>query len=136
MDAEPFISQTPLRFRGIPDSLALEHLEGSECCLIHADNRLSSEKGVYLNPKVRVGYNQHAYDMVHSAPSWLSSYQIFVGLWSNRLRRWVTTQWFKQYVIQRRLSKWEKQNQENVEPGVFCLINEMQVLVHNGWAHV
>lgn len=25
---------------------------------------------------------------------------------------------------------------EGHEPGVFCLINEMQVLVGNGWAHV
>ncbi|KAJ6185974.1 hypothetical protein N7519_007275 [Penicillium mononematosum] len=50
MPASPFIASSPLRFRGIPDSLAEYHLEGSECCLIHTDNPLSVEKGVYLNP--------------------------------------------------------------------------------------
>src|SRR5438270_8111059 len=36
--ADPFYRDPPLSFRGIPDSLAIHHLEGSECCLIHADN--------------------------------------------------------------------------------------------------
>ncbi|EFY90951.1 polysaccharide export protein (CAP59) [Metarhizium acridum CQMa 102] len=53
MPAEPFVSSTKLRFRGVPDSLANYHLEGSECCLIHADNPLSRTLGVYLNPKVK-----------------------------------------------------------------------------------
>ncbi|BAE60536.1 unnamed protein product [Aspergillus oryzae RIB40] len=50
MDAAPFYQHPPLKFRGISDSLAKSHLEGSECCLIHADNPLSREKGVWLNP--------------------------------------------------------------------------------------
>jgi hypothetical protein len=31
---------------------------------------------------------------------------------------------------------WESSRKQNHEPGGFCLINEMQVLVENGWAHV
>ena len=34
-DSSPFNAASPLRFRGIADSLATHHLEGSECCLIH-----------------------------------------------------------------------------------------------------
>ena len=136
MNTGPFLSERPLRFCGIPDTLALEHLEGSECCLIHADNPFSAVKGVYLNPKVRVGYNQQAYDLLHSRPSWLSMYKIITGLWSNRLNRWVTIQWLKEYVVRRRVNRWKEKEDTNVEPGVFCLMNEMQVLVFNGWAHV
>ncbi|KAJ4396833.1 hypothetical protein N0V93_001055 [Gnomoniopsis smithogilvyi] len=54
-DAAPFYGEEPLRFRAIPDSLADFHLEGSECCLIHADNPLSAREssGVWLNPNRR-----------------------------------------------------------------------------------
>ncbi|KAL9616957.1 MAG: hypothetical protein Q9160_008227 [Pyrenula sp. 1 TL-2023] len=139
MDSTPFYqSPKPLRFRGTPDTLATLHLEGSECCLVHADNPLSSTKGVWLNPNVRVGYNGPAYDAVHREGGWLSTYEIFTGLWRNRFRRWTTTSKLKAFVVSRRLSKWaaEKRGENRNEPGVFCLINEMQVLIWNGWAHV
>ncbi|KAH1515128.1 hypothetical protein KXX29_000456 [Aspergillus fumigatus] len=136
MPIEPFVSATPLRFRGIPDSLAVFHLEGSECCLIHADNPLSGHQGVYLNPKVRVGYNGPAYEAVHPAGSWLSPQYIALALWENRFRRWATTSLFKKFVVRRRLAQWKALSSGRHEPGEFCLINEMQVLVANGWAHV
>ena len=66
MHAAPFMSNPSLSFRGMPDSLALHHLEGSECCLIHVDNPLSAEYGVFVNPNVRVGYSGEAYEAVHS----------------------------------------------------------------------
>ncbi|KAE8143492.1 cryptococcal mannosyltransferase 1-domain-containing protein [Aspergillus pseudotamarii] len=136
MDATPFYQNPPLRFRGISDSLAKSHLEGSECCLIHADNPLSREKGVWLNPNVRVGYSSAAYLAVNPEKcSWLSSFTIGNGLWKNRFMRWLTTPWFKENIVWTRLWKWEKQSQENRERGPFCLINEMQVLTENGWAH-
>lgn len=135
MPSEPFLADTPLEFRGVSDSLALSHLEASECCLIHADNHLSKTLGVYLNPRVRVGYNSQAYAAVHPAISWISSWQIAVGLWENRLQRLLTTSLFKRLMVKRRLEKWEKEFHQH-EPGDFCLINEMQVLVANGWAHV
>ena len=135
MDASPFYEQS-LLFRGIPDSLAMHHLEGSECCLIHADNPLSRTKGVWLNPGVRVAYNGPAYDAVNSKARWLSMYQILIWSWKNRLSRWFTTTWFKEQVVRWRLSAWKAVYSKNDEKGVDCLINEMQVIVYNGWAHL
>ncbi|KAL9070523.1 MAG: hypothetical protein Q9161_004820 [Pseudevernia consocians] len=60
-DAAPFYDPNRLKFRGVPDSLALHHVEGSECCLIHVDNPLTQSHGVWLNPNVRVGYSPEAY---------------------------------------------------------------------------
>ncbi|RDW86468.1 glycosyltransferase family 69 protein [Aspergillus mulundensis] len=134
MPAEPFLSSSPLRFRGIPDSLAQFHLEASECCLIHADNPLSRIHGVYLNPRVRVGYTGAAYAAVH--PSWLSPQFMVLGIWKNRLRRWVSTTFFQDFVVNRRVALWKGRSQNRHEVGEFCLINEMQVLISNGWAHV
>lgn len=137
MDSAPFYDYpTRLRFRGIPDTLAMHHLEGSECCLVHADNPLSKSKGVWINPNVRVGYNPEAYDRVNPPHLWLTTYEIFTGMWENRIRRWISTQWFKSIVVHRRVKRWQRQEEGRQEPGEFCLINEMQVLVHNGWAHV
>ncbi|EGS21769.1 uncharacterized protein CTHT_0036360 [Thermochaetoides thermophila DSM 1495] len=65
MPTSAFTGIQGLKFRGIDDSLAVYHLEGSECCLIHADNPASRTKGVFLNPAVRVGYNRKAYETVH-----------------------------------------------------------------------
>ncbi|KAJ4216171.1 hypothetical protein NW759_009425 [Fusarium solani] len=136
MPAEPFVSSSKLRFRGVADSLAEHHLEGSECCLIHADNPLSKTRGVYLNPRVRVGYNMAAYQAVHPEQgAWVSVWDIFSGLWINRLKRW-TMMTFERWVVRRRIARWEKEGLGRREPGEFCLINEMQVLVARGWAHV
>ena len=135
MDATPYYAAThPLRFRGVPDSLADHHIEGSECCLIHADNALSPTKGVWLNPKVRVGYSTTAYNAVSQPALYPSS--IVWALWENRLRRWFTTTWFEKSVVTRRLAAWRAEDKGNEEPGTACLVNEMQVLVENGWAHV
>ncbi|KAJ4285963.1 hypothetical protein N0V90_013529 [Kalmusia sp. IMI 367209] len=136
MPAQPFISDPPLRFRGIPDSLAASHLEGSECCLIHADNPLSAEKRVLVNPNVRVGYSGEAYDAVHPQRSLQSFWQIFGALWENRLRRWTTTVSFKEMYVRRQIARWKKGNRHREERGNSCLVNEMQVLAENGWAHV
>lgn len=136
MPTEPFISIPPLRFRGIPDSLAEYHLEGSECCLIHADNILSQTKGVYVNPLVRVGYNDRAYSAVHPASAWISLQNVVLALWENRIRRWATTQVFKKLRLRWRIAAWQATGSASLEQGEFCIINEMQVLVENGWAHV
>lgn len=135
MDAEPFY-EDELKFRGIPDSLGEKHLEGSECCLIHADNPLSEEKGVWLNPRVRVAYDGQAYNAVNDEPPWSSTWTILSSSWTNRILRWATTPWFKNQIVERRLRRWKAEDPEHQEDGKFCLINEMQVLVSNGWAHV
>ena len=140
MPASPFYqSPNPLRFRGIPDTLATYHLEGSECCLVHADNPLMPVSGVWVNPNVRVGYNEAAYQAAKVVPNraWLSYREIVSGLWKNRIVRWTTTPFFKEWVVKRRVKKWERESpSQHQEPGLHCLINEMQVLVANGWAHV
>ena len=137
MPAQPFVATPPLRFRGISDSLATSHLEASECCLIHADNPLIAEnKRTYVNPQVRVGYSGEAYDKVHGHGSILSSSQIFRALWENRLRRWVTTPRLKEWTVGRSIDKWRTESEEHKEVGEHCIVNEMQVVIENGWAHV
>jgi hypothetical protein len=136
MPTDPFLTQTPLRFRGISDSLGASHLEGSECCLIHADNPLSKTHGIFLNPLVQVGYNSIAYDAVHSSSAKLSLWRLYVGVWKNRVLRWTTTPMLKEWVVTDRISMWKKRNPGENEPAWFCLVNEMQVLYAKGWRHV
>lgn len=135
-DAAPFYEPDSLAFRGISDSLALQHLEGSECCLIHADNPLTTTSGVWVNPHVRVGYSPEAYDAVQPRSVWPSLSRMISGIWSNRIWRWLTFPSWKSFTISNRLKVWKKTSSERSEPGTFCLINEMQVLRENGWAHV
>lgn len=135
-DAAPFYEPNPLQFRGISDSLAAHHLEGSECCLIHADNPLTSTHGVWLNPDVRVGYSPQAYDAVHPGALWPSMTESMAGVWKTRLASWLTTTLFKASRINGRLKKWRQADPGRTEPGKQCLINEMQTLIENGWAHV
>ncbi|KAJ5087709.1 CAZyme family GT69 [Penicillium angulare] len=136
MPAAPFTAKHPLRFRGIPDSLASSHLEASECCLIHADNPLSVQDGIYMNPLVRVGYSPTAYVAVNPIMNWLSARSILQGLWVNRIRRWTTSTWLKDKLAQRRIDRWAALSPENKEPARLCIINEMQVLHAQGWDHL
>jgi hypothetical protein len=136
MPAEPFVSTKPLRFRGVSDSLAAFHVEGSECCLMHADNPMSRSKGVFMNPNVRVGYNVAAYEAVHPNGQWLSSFDILTGLWKNRLSRWASIPLIKIHRISIRLKLWKDQEAGSEERGEICLNDEMQVIVENGWAHL
>lgn len=141
--AESTSLHAPLRFRGIPDTLASHHLEASECCLIHYDNPL--DKGVYLNPHVRVGYNPAAYQAVNPPGAWPSFSEKYRGVWWNRLFRLQLAYQLRieHFEVTRRLSAWgaEQTSQPTElstigERGAPCLINEMQVLAENGWAHV
>ncbi|KAI2638201.1 polysaccharide export protein [Xylaria nigripes] len=140
-DSAPFYANPPLQFRGIDDTLADLHLEASECCLIHADNYLTSEKGVWLNPNVRVGYSLDTYHRVRRnrfpSPFWT-----VLGTWINRVeggRMSVQTQ-LESRVVTKRLEQWEMEtpfgNEQRHEPGAACLINEMQIMWANGWKHL
>lgn len=123
-------------FRGIPDSLAKHHVEASECCLIHIDNPLSTTKGVWLNPDVRVGYTPLAYEAVHSGniyPGFAASVR---GVWTNRFWRWIAPAGIRTGVVKQTVKKWMKEDGQNYEHGEECLVNEMQVLIANGWAHI
>lgn len=158
MNAQPFYDEiSPLRFRAVPDTLAHHHIEGSECCLIHADNRLSKELGNWINPNVRVGYChpglhknqfqggwdlyshvcQMAYDYVHpSTGTWVSHWQIAKGLWENRIRRMTSMGWMQNWKARRKADAWERESEGNEEIGKMCLIDEMQVIEPLGWLHV
>ena len=138
-DAAPFVSpSSPLTFRGTPDTLATLHLEASECCLLHVDNPLTPSKGVYLNPAVRVGYSPSAYSAVHSSAPWPPLGEAWRGTWWNRIMRWSSTEWLKKRAVRRRVERWKREGEGETrfEAGEGCLVNEMQVLIENGWAHV
>ncbi|KAM0329909.1 hypothetical protein ACHAQA_004075 [Verticillium albo-atrum] len=141
MPAAPFVSPVEakrLRFRAIPDSLARMHLEGSECCLIHADNPLSADLGVYLNPRVRVGYNMPAYADTHpgAGRSWVGAWAISRGRTVNRMLGWFTSTRLTDWTVDDRLARWEAEGEGRHEAGRACLINEAHFLVWNGWAHL
>ncbi|KAH4894866.1 hypothetical protein HBI80_226760 [Parastagonospora nodorum] len=135
MPAEPFVSGK-LRFRGIPDSLAALHLEGSECCLIHVDNPLhTAQKRTYVNPQVRVGYSGEAYEAVHPQAILRSFFRTYAAVWENRIRRWTTSPRTAEWKVRSRLHAWRRRTEEK-EAGEVCIVDEMQVLADNGWAHV
>jgi hypothetical protein len=65
LKARTTTAQSSLQFRGIADSLANYHVEGSECCLIHTDNPLRDTRGIWMNPNVRVTFNESTYPLVN-----------------------------------------------------------------------
>lgn len=140
-DSAPFLAKNPLKFRGIDDSLADLHLEGSECCLVHADNYLSADKGVWLNPNVRVSYNVKAY---HSMKKDLfpNAFWTVFGAWVNRINRHFAgiQSSLETKTVEQRLQQWiksaPKEGLPRHEPGKACLINEMQIMWSNGWKHL
>jgi len=140
--AEPFYALPPLRFRGVSDSLAKYHLEGSECCLIYDDAKfkMGDQQGVWLNPNVRVGYNATAYAQVHPTNdvTWPNGSEKVWGMWKNRWSRWLgePIRTIERLRVKRRVRQWEAEEKDNVETALHCLINEMQVLFESGWKHV
>jgi hypothetical protein len=62
------------------------------------------------------------------------------GRWANRFARVFKRPrlLFEYWTVHRRLQTWKaaKHSEVRNEIGVHCLINEMHVLVGNGWAHV
>ncbi|KAI0483373.1 cryptococcal mannosyltransferase 1-domain-containing protein [Xylariaceae sp. FL0804] len=147
-DPAPFYAEPPLAFRGIDDSLADLHLEGSECCLVHADNPLAAERGVWLNPNVRVGYSVGAYADVRGGGVGVASsvfpspFWAVVGAWVDRAQagRVAIQSQLEGRVVQQRLDQWQIETPDGdlprYEPGEACLINEMQIMWSNGWKHL
>lgn len=135
MPTAPFI-ENRLRFRAIADTLAAYHVEGSEWCLLHADNPLHDTEKVFINPRVRVGYSGKFYNWSHPRGAWLSLYQITTGIWFNRLERTFTSAWASHHAVRARVRSWLRMSEGNEERAPYCLVDEMQVLRRNGWAHV
>lgn len=134
-----------LSFRGVNDELALKHVEGSECCLIHADNPLREKLGVYVNPNVRVAYKKDTYEKVNAGGGWLGRWDCVSGVWRIRVgwvREW-SWGWVERGRVGRRVRAWvgegrmgDGKEEMREEKGVECLINEMQVLYQSGWRHL
>ncbi|KAI9171510.1 glycosyltransferase family protein [Paramyrothecium foliicola] len=143
--AAPFYADPPLRFRSVADDLARRHIEGSERCLIHADNPLSASQGVWLNPSVRVtpGRNSKVARPGRSLdryPSWTGT---LVGSWANRLARWTGAGQAllkSEGVVQSRVRDWLAEAHDadiqQVETDLPCLVSDMQVVRPDGWAKV
>ncbi|KAL8782092.1 MAG: hypothetical protein Q9213_005703 [Squamulea squamosa] len=140
-DASPFQRpRKPLRFRGIPDTLAQYHVEASECCLIHYDNPLSADNGVYINPAVRVAYSAPAYAAVSSASKgdgvktpWPTRSELFLGYWKSRWIWWA--RWPASTIkVWWRIKRWRSNFPDVVEPGLACASDLAMVLTSNGWA--
>ncbi|KAL2164904.1 hypothetical protein VTH06DRAFT_200 [Thermothelomyces fergusii] len=68
--------------------------------------------------------------------SWLSLTEVFVGLWKNRLARWLTTPWFEEQEVRGRIERWARAGAGREEKGGFCVVDEMQIVVRNGWKHM
>ena len=142
-DSAPFYANPPLEFRGIDDSLADFHLEASECCLIHADNALSSrpDKGVWLNQNVRVGYSPQVYSRVKGG-RFPGAWATVAGAWYNRFALIKVAVQYKLegWTVRSRLDTWRSETParepSRVEVGEFCIISESQVMWENGWAHL
>jgi hypothetical protein len=131
MDASPFYNNN-LSFRAIDDSMAQYGLDASECCLIHADNPMSAEAGVFLNHDVRLAYSETTYAKVHDSTwrcqfSWLPSWKGVLRLFPVFLSR---------VGLDRRMRDWQKHYPSSVEAGKHCVCAETQVLAENGWAHI
>ncbi|KAF7872407.1 hypothetical protein EAF04_003328 [Stromatinia cepivora] len=140
-----------LKFRGVADSLAQKHVEGSECCLIHADNPLRESKGIYVNPNVRVAYRSDTYKKVNGRAGWPGKWEAVSGVWGVRvgwMREWGSG-WVERGRVGRRVGSWVREgrihgdgdghgggDEEREEKGIECLINEMQVLYQSGWRHI
>ncbi|KAM3077339.1 hypothetical protein ACMFMG_006689 [Clarireedia jacksonii] len=142
-DAEPFYPSSGdgrdvLKFRATSDSLAEKHVEGSECCFIHADNdELRKKKGVWLNPNVRTAYSNETY-MGVNVGRWPRWWQAVVWGWKWRFARisMLGWGWAERWVIESRVRKWEAEGDGRTEIGRECLINEMHILYQSGWQHV
>jgi hypothetical protein len=98
--------------------------------------------GVWVNPRVRVVYDGIAYEAVHphraraGEEAWLSSWDVFMGLWRNRLLRWGRILPLDRWRVLWKMEEWQRGGRDRVERGAVCVVDEMQVLVANGWAHV
>ena len=97
--------------------------------VIHYDNP-ASDKGVWLNPNVRVAYRTKGIG-IGSAGGWVAR-EVGEGVeWSC---------WVCDSFVEITPGKWEDSGEGSGvggnAPGVDCLIDEMQVSVDNGWKHL
>ncbi|KAI9770182.1 MAG: hypothetical protein M1839_003248 [Geoglossum umbratile] len=132
-DAAPFQDLvTPLQFRTIPRSLAEYHIEASESCLVHYDNPLTPQKGVFINPNVRVGYSQEAYKAVAQGAGgvWPTSFEEWGILKSHSI--WWMKGWVHTVVVNSRIRKWQRKHPSAAEAGLACCSDLAMVKLETG----
>lgn len=149
--AEPFYDagRRRLEYRGAEDGLAQRHVEGSECCFIHAEleqylkRQGRKREGIWVNPNVRVGFNEQAYYSANPiGGGWPGAADRVIGTWKNRLVRWFGHSKRKKATekMLSRVGEWiaegKESGEERKEVGDYCLVDEMQVLFEAGWMHV
>jgi hypothetical protein len=152
--AAPFYADPPLRFRAVPDDLAQRHVDASERCLVHADNPMSTSHGVWLNPRARVARGKYARAVRYTSwssdgaaaavagryPGWAGA---LLGVWVHRFARWTGVEqsiMSGEAVVRSRVRDWSVENPEleghDVNAGMPCLMDNMQVLRKEGWADI
>lgn len=67
-NATAFLPPHSLRFRSIADDLAWYRVEASERCIVHYDNPLTATEGVWVNPRVRVAYDEKGLERLRGMP--------------------------------------------------------------------
>ncbi|KAF8864502.1 hypothetical protein BDZ45DRAFT_701674 [Acephala macrosclerotiorum] len=78
----------------------------------------------------------------HSTTSCYYDFEKWTGIWNNRWARWTgfPRRITEQYIVDKRIERWRNETQQRGKNHdhirAQCIINEMQVLVQNGWAHV
>jgi len=72
--------------------------------------------------------------------NWLSAWEKVQGAWRICWARFMGSlgRYLERRLIADRLAKWEEGGGTEVhrEAGRVCIVNEMQILVDNGWMHV
>lgn len=120
LNAAAFLPPHSLRFRSIADDLAWYRVEGSERCIIHYDNPLTGTEGVWLNPRVRVAYDENGLKRLRDMPlsGWRRPKFILKGEENvARLKKG------KDREVARRVMEWE-----GTEIARDCLVGSVQVL--------
>jgi hypothetical protein len=135
-DTEPFYGENPLKFWGVSDEVANLNIEGIERCLIHSDNYLLRElKGVWLNPNVRVAYQEWTYLVVNPTPEnmriWLREQRMDLGFLANIHERWLgwAKLWKETKIVKDIVEEWM---QESKKDGISTAEKPLEFLYWNG----
>ena len=93
---------------------------------------------------MRVGYTELAYNQTHfgEAETFISARQYVLAMWLHRLNRLRTeSAEMGMSVVRQRLEKWKGEVEKGLtrekrdEYGEMCLVDEMHLLIWNGWKH-
>ncbi|KAK4180277.1 cryptococcal mannosyltransferase 1-domain-containing protein [Triangularia setosa] len=134
----------PVRFRHEPGA----YYDACECCLFSADltqvakkmgdlpapeTMKGSESGIYVNPYVRVAYEEGVYKMIHVVRLWEKLIRVIYDLQTKWLEPVAQNPWrtvqegetFEEEIWNG--NGWEVRNHTG-RPGLFCGVRDMQVL--------